>query len=254
MLLRGAQPHTLRALHAYLANALSHPRKPAYRVIELSSPVFHERVWGVPGGASLLRAAGFAEATLPGRAQTVLRLPPDAPADPLAAAKHLVDTLLHAQGLDYDGAAKAGTGENARGGAAAGYLPSPDAASAHRPESIGHRAEKHAAAAAAAIAATGSGSPIGGELGMGIPADAHARREALHRSAVTSVLSMDGLLADAHTASWDEALAAPRPHDRRTYERLSAREIRCCRKCNQGRLAALLGRLLSRLAVRRFPG
>ena len=58
MLLGRAEPHTLKALHAYLGNVCAHPTQSTYRTIELTSPLFHERVWGVPGGASILRAAG----------------------------------------------------------------------------------------------------------------------------------------------------------------------------------------------------
>ena len=61
MLLRSAEVHTLRALQAYLGNVLDQPAKASYRTIMLANPLFHERVWGVPGGASTLRAAGFAE-------------------------------------------------------------------------------------------------------------------------------------------------------------------------------------------------
>ena len=51
MLLQGAEPHTYRALLSYLSNVLTHPSHPSYRTIQLGSPLFHERVWGVPGGA-----------------------------------------------------------------------------------------------------------------------------------------------------------------------------------------------------------
>ena len=51
--------------------------------------------------------------------------------------------------------------------------------------------------------------------------------------------SIESLLEGAHPASWDEALDAVTPHE---PARLSAAEIRRCRACNQGRLAALLGR------------
>ena len=74
LLLGSAESHTLRSLQTYLGNVLSHPDKLSYRTIQLANPLFHERVWGVPGGASLLRAAGFAEATLAGNT-AVLRLP-----------------------------------------------------------------------------------------------------------------------------------------------------------------------------------
>ena len=49
------------------------------------------------------------------------------------------------------------------------------------------------------------------------------------------------LLEGAHTSSWDAALA--NSGSRLDASALSAVEIRCCRACNQGRLAALLGRV-----------
>ena len=57
LLLASAEQHTLRALQAYLGNVCSYPERSCYRGIELTNPLFQERVWGVPGGASLLRAA-----------------------------------------------------------------------------------------------------------------------------------------------------------------------------------------------------
>ena len=93
LLLGRAEVHTLKALQAMLGNVLRHPTKAAYRTIERASSPFHERVWGVPGGSSLLRAAGFVEATLPGR-KAVVQLPAEAPLDPLRAAKHTVDEIL----------------------------------------------------------------------------------------------------------------------------------------------------------------
>ena len=50
--------------------------------------VFQERVWRAPGGAALLRHAGFAEG-----AKMTLRLPIEAPLAPVAEAKALVDTI-----------------------------------------------------------------------------------------------------------------------------------------------------------------
>ena len=68
---------------------LAEPDKVGFRTIQLANPLFQERVWAAPGGASILRAAGFGEAP-----KRTLRLPPDAPLAPVAAAKRVVDRLL----------------------------------------------------------------------------------------------------------------------------------------------------------------
>ena len=98
LLLSGAEPHTLKALHTYLGNVLLHPTQSSFRTVQLSNPLFHERVWGVPGGASILRAAGFAEARMPGQ-PAVLHLPMSAPLDPARAAKHVVDLMMEGAGI-----------------------------------------------------------------------------------------------------------------------------------------------------------
>ena len=89
VLLRGAEVHTLRGLQVYLNNVLQHPDKVGFRTIQLSNPLFQQRVWAVPGGASALRAAGFAEGP-----RRTLRLLDDAPLEPLRAAKDMVEALL----------------------------------------------------------------------------------------------------------------------------------------------------------------
>ena len=79
-----------------------------------------------------------------------------------------------------------------------------------------------------------------GEAGRAAPPTVHEARESLHRRAADSVLSIEGLLDDAHTKSWDAAIATTSAV---RIDTLSAREVRCCRRCNQGRLTMLLGRL-----------
>ena len=89
VLLRGAEVHTLKGLHVYLNNVLRHPDKVGFRTIQLANPLFQQRVWSAPGGASALRAAGFSE----GQRRT-LRLPDTAPLEPLRAAREMVEGLL----------------------------------------------------------------------------------------------------------------------------------------------------------------
>ena len=218
MLLRGAEPHTLRALQAYLGNVLSHPRKQSYRTIQLANPLFHERVWGVPGGASVLRSAGFQENQLPGN-RAALCLATSAPLAPVAAAKRLVDELIsYGQPVDAEPASPAPTA----------YFASPKKAAATRPSPMTSLVP----------------SAAGDSTSVRDPEAERAARETLHRRAADSVVSVAGLLDDAHTRSWDAALSSSSSV---RVETLSAREIRCCRKCNQGRLVALLGRLTKRL-------
>ena len=59
-----------------------------------------------------------------------------------------------------------------------------------------------------------------------------------------SMAEVEAMVDSAHTQSWDAALASTSLVD---AEALSDHEIRCCRACNQGRLAALLGRLSQRV-------
>ena len=71
-----ARAPTLRGLQLILGNALDNPDQVAFRTIQLANPLFQERVWSAPGGASLLRAAGFAEGakrTLPPRRRRAAR-------------------------------------------------------------------------------------------------------------------------------------------------------------------------------------
>lgn len=58
-----------------------------------------------------------------------------------------------------------------------------------------------------------------------------------------SMAAIEAMVVDAHTASWDAALALSSSGAPVDVKTLSVHEIRCCRACNQGRLAALLGRL-----------
>ena len=216
MLLKSAEVHTLRALLTYLGNALSHPN---FRTIQLANQLFHERVWSRPGGASLLRAAGFKEATLPGN-RTALVLPPDAPLPPVRAAKELVEQLLNSK----------------TGGAHPSSQYTPSAQQAYCSPTT-------AALAEPAIGACAPGAAGANLHTKGVKAD--IARANLHKKAAESVLSIEGLLEDAHTKSWDAAINLPQTALR--VESLSSREIRCCRKCNQGRLTMLIGRLTNKL-------
>ena len=216
MLLKSAEVHTLRALLTYLGNALSHPN---FRTIQLANQLFHERVWSRPGGASLLRAAGFKEATLPGN-RTALVLPPDAPLQPVRAAKELVEQLLNSK----------------TGGAHPSSQYTPSAQQAYCSPTT-------AALAEPAIGACAPGAAGANLHTKGVKAD--IARANLHKKAAESVLSIEGLLEDAHTKSWDAAINLPQTALR--VESLSSREIRCCRKCNQGRLTMLIGRLTNKL-------
>jgi hypothetical protein len=183
----------------YLGNAISQPDKAGFRTIQLTNPLFQERIWSVPGGASLLRAAGFSE----GPNQT-LRLAEGAPLQPVIEAKQLVDRLLITSPPDRQPAAPA-----------APAAPGVDAARDGQP-----------ATGASHVQANGVASP------------AHVARR--RKQLAQSMRSIEAMVEDAHTASWDAALASSHAIDPRL---LSAHEIRCCRACNQGRLAALLGRL-----------
>ena len=200
MLLRGASAPTLRGLQLILGNALDNPDQVAFRTIQLANPLFQERVWSAPGGASLLRAAGFAEG-----AKRTLRLAADAPPAALEGAKALVDGLIAERGDDGRGALSP-TGPAQLGVSGAG------AASPAPP----------ASAAAAA-------DP--------------ARREAeIRQASDLARLQINSRMGHLH--SWDNALAMGTLVD---VETLSADEVRSCRACNQGRLAALLGRIVARL-------
>jgi hypothetical protein len=158
---------------------VTHPSRAAFRVIPLANPLFHERVWGVPGGASVLRAAGFAEAMLPGSKALTLRLPPDAPLAPVAAAKQLVDDLLREHASSA--ASSASASDSAADSAAAATPSSPYGMGGSRLSS--------------------SSTPEPPQMTV-------EERASLHRQAADSVLSIDGLLEDAHTRSWDTALNA----------------------------------------------
>lgn len=83
----------------------------------------------------------------------------------------------------------------------------------------------------------------GGEAGGGgvaaaalIALEGEAARVAARREEVAaSMKTIEGMVEDAHTRSWDAGLGAS---SALSGGSLSAREIRCCRACNQGRLAA----------------
>lgn len=198
LLLAGAGRQTLMGLGLYLGNAISQPDKAGFRTIQLTNPLFQERIWSVPGGASLLRAAGFSE----GPSQT-LRLAEDAPLQPVIDAKELVDRLLLKSPPERQPAAPAAPGEFDAGcGNSRASLTSP-------------------------VLADGAASPT------------HVARR--RKQLAQSMRSIEAMVEDAHTCSWDAALASSYAIDPRL---LSAHEVRCCRACNQGRLAALLGRLL----------
>ena len=200
MLLRGASAPTLRGLQLILGNALDNPDQVAFRTIQLANPLFQERVWSAPGGASLLRAAGFAEG-----AKRTLRLAADAPPAALEGAKALVDGLIAERGDDGRGALSP-TGPAQLGVSGAG-----------------------AASPAAPGSAAAAADP--------------ARREAEIRQAIDLArLQINSRMGHLH--SWDNALAMGTLVD---VETLSADEVRSCRACNQGRLAALLGRIVARL-------
>ena len=229
MLLRGATPATWRALQAHLSNVLEHPERAAYRTIQLSNPVFHERVWGVPGGASLLRAAGFTEGTLAGGSHAVLRLPPSSVVEPMVAAKEIVDQLLGACAPAPSCSATRGANGGSHGSAG-----SPTAA----------QAQCTPAAATAAGGGCGDGKspsscapfcvPMGVTAAAARPLDAMAcaasaapsaaQCAAMHRRAAQSVMTTSGLLEGAHTQTWDAALASM--HGGLRLESLSDEEIR----------------------------
>jgi hypothetical protein len=201
LLLAAAGRPTLLGLGLYLGNAISQPHKAGFRTIQLSNPLFQERIWSVPGGASLLRAAGFTE----GPSQT-LRLAEGAPLQPVIDAKELVDRLL---------------------------LKSP-------PE------RQPLVPAAPAAPVVHDSSSADSNRGLASPAQADGAASPAHvarrrKQLAQSMRSIEAMVEDAHTASWDAALSSSYAIDPRT---LSAHEVRCCRACNQGRLAALLGRLL----------
>ena len=200
MLLRGASAPTLRGLQLILGNALDNPDQVAFRTIQLANPLFQEREWSAPGGASLLRAAGFAEG-----AKRTLRLAADAPPAALEGAKALVDGLIAERGDDGRGALSP-TG----------------------PAQLG-------------VSGAGAASPAA--PGGGAAASDPARREAEIRQAIDLArLQINSRMGHLH--SWDNALAMGTLVD---VETLSADEVRSCRACNQGRLAALLGRIVARL-------
>ena len=200
MLLRGASAPTLRGLQLILGNALDNPDQVAFRTIQLANPLFQERVWSAPGGASLLRAAGFAEG-----AKRTLRLAADAPPAALEGAKALVDGLIAERGDDGRGALSP-TG-------------------------------------AAQLGVSGAGALSPAAPGGGAAASDPARREAEIRQAIDLArLQINSRMGHLH--SWDNALAMGTLVD---VETLSADEVRSCRACNQGRLAALLGRIVARL-------
>ena len=201
MLLRGASAPTLRGLQLILGNALDNPDQVAFRTIQLANPLFQERVWSAPGGASLLRAAGFAEG-----AKRTLRLAADAPPAALEGAKALVDGLIAERGDDGRGALE------------------PDGPGAAR------RVRRRRGVA-------------GGPGSAAAAASDPARREAEIRQAIDLArLQINSRMGHLH--SWDNALAMGTLVD---VETLSADEVRSCRACNQGRLAALLGRIVARL-------
>jgi len=54
MLLANAGRPTLIGLNLYLGNAIAHPHKRGFRTIQLTNPLFQERIWTVPGGESYL--------------------------------------------------------------------------------------------------------------------------------------------------------------------------------------------------------
>ena len=76
MLLRGASAPTLRGLQLILGNALDNPDQVAFRTIQLANPLFQERVWSAPGGASLLRAPASPRARSARSASPPTRRPP----------------------------------------------------------------------------------------------------------------------------------------------------------------------------------
>ena len=266
LLLRGAEVHTLRGLQVYLGNVLQHPDKMGFRTIQLANPLFQERVWSVPGGASVLRAAGFAEG-----ARRTLRLLEDAPLEPLREAKAMIDGLLAEL---YPDEAAVGEAELPAELTATPTQPPPPVAKVATPAAAPPAAKvaspvakppsspaaaassatparrssvsggfNAAAAAAAAVAGLATAAAAAGAAAAGVEgggAAGAATSAAAQEGREAAVRSIEAMLEDAHTASWDAALAATTLIDSAT---LSAHEIRCCRGCNQGRLAALAGRV-----------
>ena len=191
MLLGRAEPHTLKALQAYLGNVCAHPTQSTYRTIELTSPLFNERVWGVPGGASIMRAAGFAESPLapgqPGRKGIrVLTLATRAPIEPLKAALHVVEALLAAASPSAAPTSPAPTA----------YVGSPE------------KRASAAAAAAAAAAAVGPGGGVAGGVSTPAATSSNGTGGQWLREAAEAVRTVDGLIESAHTLSWDAAISS----------------------------------------------
>jgi len=250
VLLRGAEVHTLKGLHVYLNNVLRHPDKVGFRTIQLANPLFQQRVWSAPGGASALRAAGFSE----GQRRT-LRLPDAAPLEPLRAAREMVEELLaelypgslDAPSLQQDLEAEIARSSEAeisaavplearRGNHHAGACRSGAHGAAPTTPAVGTQGSQRASdtpdprkrgfnVAAAAAAATASAAMSAAATAAGAAATA-----VQDGRAAAAVVSIESMLDGAHTASWDAVLGAVGLSD---PTRLSAAEIRRCRACGR---------------------
>ena len=159
---------------------------------------------------------------------------PTAPLSKVREAKELIEEMLIAK---TGGAPAEATSPGSGANCSPHSAPLAEAPAARPATSAAQHATPARSTGASRAASTGSGRSVAAT-------SVHEARESLHRRAADSVLSIEGLLEDAHTKSWDAAIVASSAV---RAESLSVREVRCCRRCNQGRLTMLLGRLSTSL-------
>jgi hypothetical protein len=193
-----------------------------FRTIQLANPLFQQRVWSAPGGASALRAAGFSE----GQRRT-LRLPDAAPLEPLRAAREMVEELLaelYPGSLDAPSLQQDLEAEIARSSEAEISAAVPLEA---------RRGNHHAGACRSGAHGAAPTTPAVGTQGSQRASDTPDPRKRgfnVAAAAAAAVVSIESMLDGAHTASWDAVLGAVGLSD---PTRLSAAEIRRCRACGR---------------------